>query len=822
MRNRIINILVLLAVFIAGVLFFGRFMNAQVTDSASDLLDSTLPVLCMEVDGCRTGLMYGYKEEMEEMRLRDALVPLTTDRELVLCVKPNGNTIRSVAFSVSAPDTGETIEARKISNFREDGDYQIARFSLEQPIRMNREYPIAFHVETGSGSVHYYTRLIMREELLTDRYLTFVDSFYRTCIDKSYGMELGNYLETDTQVNGTSLAEVDIHSTYSQVTFGNLAPVLVREAVPTIREISPAACTIINEYLISAEIDDQEHYYNVSEYYRLRYGNNRVMLLNFERKMNEVFDGKAGSVTAEGICLGASEREVEYLVSDDGNITVFIADGELWSYNENEGTLSEIFGFHQLGSIPDEREDHRDYEIRIQRVSNEGVVDFSVVGYMNRGKNEGLCGVSIMQYVPDGRFVEERFFIGSRVGFAELKEDTDELLYIAEDGRAFVYINGTVLKADPKTENLETILSGIDPNCFAASQENAMIAWSDSSDRYAIDKLTIMYLENGSTREITAESGRFLRAVGFINEDFIYGIADAADIYTYPAGGKLFAMKELRIETFGGEAVKTYAPEGMWIIGTELKEGLVEIFRAVKENGLYAAAPNDNIMNNRKSANSQVSVSLSSDIRTGTLVTLALPSGKRSLSPLVGSFRMRSVDGGIHFSPQYVLMEEKPCYYAYGKGKLLAILPDVSEAVRLADENYGTVMDREGRYIYERANLKTKVELANEDIPEAFFSGKIAADELAAGLPEGFKVLDLSGCTLDQVLYELSCGRAVRALLPGGTDALIVGYDAYNTLLYNYADGSHYYMGLNDSRAAFSAGGNVFVSYIEPHETIKR
>ena len=64
MKSRIINIAVLLAVFIAGVLFFGKFMNSEVTESASDLLDSTLPVVCVKNDNYRTGLMYGSAGQM--------------------------------------------------------------------------------------------------------------------------------------------------------------------------------------------------------------------------------------------------------------------------------------------------------------------------------------------------------------------------------------------------------------------------------------------------------------------------------------------------------------------------------------------------------------------------------------------------------------------------------------------------------------------------------------------------------------------------------------------------------------------------------------
>ena len=82
-------------------------------------------------------------------------------------------------------------------------------------------------------------------------------------------------------------------------------------------------------------------------------------------------------------------------------------------------------------------------------------------------------------------------------------------------------------------------------------------------------------------------------------------------------------------------------------------------------------------------------------------------------------------------------------------------------------------------------------------------------------------MLNLTGCTLDQVLYQLSQGRAVVTRLGDGSIRVIVGYDRYNTLQYNYDTTEHFYMGINDSTNAMLEGGNVFVTYIESRSTVK-
>ena len=160
-------------------------------------------------------------------------------------------------------------------------------------------------------------------------------------------------------------------------------------------------------------------------------------------------------------------------------------------------------------------------------------------------------------------------------------------------------------------------------------------------------------------------------------------------------------------------------------------------------------------------------------------------------------------------------------FYVYAYGKLQEIVTDPGKAIRDADELVGVVVNREGQYVYERGNKDVENELYNEDVPQGIFSGTIVADELQKAVGDEAVIMNLSGCTLSQVLYEVSMGRAVVTRLADGATTVIVGYDRYNTLLYNFADGSHYYMGINDSTAAFEAGGNVFVSYVEPQKTVK-
>ena len=85
---------------------------------------------------------------------------------------------------------------------------------------------------------------------------------------------------------------------------------------------------------------------------------------------------------------------------------------------------------------------------------------------------------------------------------------------------------------------------------------------------------------------------------------------------------------------------------------------------------------------------------------------------------------------------------------------------------------------------------------------------------LKKNLPD-MEVLDLSGCSLDSVLYFVSRGYPVLTMTEGNSAALIVGYDSKNTILYTPVTGETYKMGLNDTKAYFDSCGNRYIGYIE-------
>ena len=114
----------------------------------------------------------------------------------------------------------------------------------------------------------------------------------------------------------------------------------------------------------------------------------------------------------------------------------------------------------------------------------------------------------------------------------------------------------------------------------------------------------------------------------------------------------------------------------------------------------------------------------------------------------------------------------------YGLGKLQGIFDAAGKAIQKADACGGVVVDADQHYIWERGNRDLKYTIDSEDenteqLRQALAGGKTAVDALTDVYG---KVLDLSGATIDELLYVVNQGRPVVAVIDAQTTLLVVGY----------------------------------------------
>lgn len=815
MRKVVLKIIVLFAVFVGGVFGFSELMTQDTMESTREMENPTLPVLCIDNDGYKINQMFGYTQEMDQTTIRDGIVPLTTDREISVSVNDFGNQIDSVTYEVTNLIDGTVLENAKVGNFKEDGDYVTAAFSLQEPVLMGQEYGLKFTVHMGDKDAYYYTRLVQRASLSTKKYVEFAYNFYERCMNRDGASNLNTYLEPSDTVVNNSYTNISIHSTFHQVTWGDLKPKIYRKPVATVKEINENTGSVVLKYMISAEDGEgNTELYYVTDFYRMRYFQSEVMLLDFYRDTQQIFSGEPTGISTKGIELGIASKTVSFKTNSSTNIAAFVQAGELWSYNSSADKLVQVYSMRNKAA-GDVRDDHRESSIKIVRVEESGDIDFVVYGYMNKDIHEGKVGVSVCHYSSERGAVEEKVFIPCDESFEILNQDLHKLCYVNQKDHIFLYLDNAIYKINLEDMSYEVLLDQINPDCLVASEDQNQIAWMDEMQEYASSHITLMDLDKEETRNIAAGDGRRVKVLGFINKDFIYGIARAEDVVSDVAGNTTFAISHMKIEDFAGNVIKDYQQDGVWISNVNIKEGLIELERVVWSNGAYVETTTDNIMNNQKDQNATVEVRAADSSRQGTVITLVFPNTITSLKPLLAYGKIRITEE----MPTLVLEDAEqsytPEYYVYANGRLEGIYSKPAEAIIYADSQVGVVLNAKQQYVWERGNTETEKDLNNEDIPTVFLSGTLDEQALQEGVGNRAEVMNLTGCTLEEVLYRISEDCAVVARRPDGTAAVIVGYDRYNTLLYNFETGEHYYYAMDDSTALFEAGGNIFISYVE-------
>ena len=804
---------ILLLVFLLGTVGTALLLNSEFTDNRSDFNDAVFPEVMIDMNGTLINRMYGYAQPMQTDFTRDSVTPLDTSKKLTFKVNPYDSEVQSFSYEIRTSDGSKVLENKKIKNLLKEDGYLSVDVEIGSDLRMNQEYSMQIALEMNESTAYYYTRVVSRSQVHASDYAAFVKYFYEACLDKNSADALGSYLEPKTTGASTNYSGININSSLSEVSWGTLAPQLRQEGIPVIKEINETTASVTLEYQITSQNENEEtEIYDVKEFYRMKYQDTRIYLLDFRRSANQVFDGTLPVCSDDGIILGVRDKNVEYMMNDAATVIAFVQEGDLWSYSPGNEKINQIFSFRKAedGDFRDSRTQH---DIKIVRVTDEGDIDFVLYGYMNRGSHEGYEGIGVYHYNHDKNVAEERAFIPVSESFEFLKKDLEKLSYVNEKNELFLILAKNLYKINIEDNSSEILEKGIKNANFVSSDNNDHAAWlvSEGDEKGNIKEIDF---DTCKTRLIAPQKGQKLRTVGFMNEDLIYGILDKSDILKDEEGHKSVGIRTLRIEDFDGNVKKEYQKDGLYITDISVGDTLIEFELSAKSGDTsYVAQKKDTIMNNKKAAANTVRTELVSASRTGVRVKLVFNMTKQTDSPLTMYAKVSSTDKkDIVLDTQ---IPQETAYYVYGQGELDSIYTDPAKAVQRADTLGGVVLNRAQQYVWERGNKKTKIQIGTEELPDILLQGTYDIKTLKKSLKKTGTVIDLSGCSLDSVLYEVSAQRPVIAKTGTNTSVLIVGYDEYNTYLYDPVKKETYPYGMNDSTDLFQKAGNVFITCIE-------
>ena len=793
---------------------FSCLMNSENTDNRTDFQTPEVPCMAMLMGDTEVNRMYGYAKNMETDYVRDTLTPIGTDKTLAVSITPYGREIESLVYEIKSSDGGKVIENNKIKKFKEQENGTLtAEFSLKKSILMNQEYTLMFTLNTDAGSWNYYTRVIQRAGLSTEKYIDFVNNFYQKSVSQDEKGDLSTYLESDDSPGNNSFYDLNIHAGLNMVSWGDLAPEISRPGIPSIKDINENTGSLSITYYITAENGEGEiERYQVEEFFRMRYDQTRVRLLDFHRSAKQILTMEQTIVAGGRLNLGVTDNNIQYKADISGNIVAFVQQGDLWSYNVKNNKLIRIFSFRDTGSN-DERNDNAQHDVKIVRVSKNGDVDFILYGYMNRGDHEGEVGTAVYHYNAEQNVIEEKFFLSSTKSFEFLRQDIQDFAYVSKDGKLYLLLSDTLYQFQMEDKSYKALQEGMKKEYFYVSENGRYAAWMEGMDPYNADAVILLDLETGKQQKVSGDSGTKIRLFGFINNDMVYGLAKEEDIRKN-GNETQFAMYEIRIQNSQGEVKKSYSQDGYYIMNVLFQDNLIQLERARREGDSYTAAGSEQILNNvRDKKDETFSVVMLTTERQANITGIQF--AKTDVQePLTteAKFVENTRDNVLNMEQKETNEE---AYYVYAMGKLWGIYENAAEAIQTADTNAGVVLNRAQQYVWERGNTADKAMLALGDIPDAVKKAPLSADELEKEIQKQGQAVDMTGCTLSQILYQTGAQRPVIVKGEGGAPKVIVGFDGYNTYLYDPSSQTTAPMGMNDSTKAFEENGNVFICYME-------
>lgn len=812
-KKVIIRVAVLLTVFVVSIFGMGKFINQGTSDTTESMRAATQPLIYMLNDGTQLNCLHGYVKEMDVTAMRDALTPIDSDRILNIQIQPFQTKVSNISFEVLSADGKQSLENTQVTKIQEDENYINATLEFQNKTLINTEYMLKIALTVGGKEVYYYTRIIREDGLNAQSYLDYVMGFYESCIGGN-AKNISEGLEPSDTADNTTFAYTNIHNSPEQLVWSGLNVESYYKPVPSIRELNQNTATVVMDYMVTAADEDGNvEYYYVSEYYRLLYHETRLRLLDFERETKEIFNPENAIMTEKGLKLGIVGKDITYKNDLKNNYFAFVQQGALWCYDVSDNKIAQIFSFPQ-DKNSDARDMYNQNNIEIINIDEDGNMYFLVCGYMNRGEHEGESGVAVYYYEEASSTVSECLFVDTKYAYSLLQQDVKTLAYIAEDRQHFyMVLDGNVYAINMETREAESVVSGLNVNCYAGSGSGKWFAWMKENDLYASNTITLINLDTRETREITAPGGKKLRVLGFIEEDLVYGLAEDGDIDTNHPGNEVFPMNEVLIVNSAGQTIKDYVPKNSYVFAATIEDKLITLARMQREGDQYKEIEEDHIVSSIADEESASGISSQHTERKQNETILGIG---RSLTgvktPQVVKCRQLIYEGS-----KEIILETKPreanMYYVYAKGSLDSTYMSVNLAVQRADEMLGVVVNEKQQVVWERGNKKTKLDLDVAAFPSVFKEYSLDVQAIQSKMDQ--TVIDLSGCTLEQVLYFVSQGTPVLAKTPEGV-VIIGGYDEYNTRLLVEGDAELSYAGLQDSTDMFEEAGNVFITYLDP------
>lgn len=851
LKRRLFRVLYAFVVFLITLVVAGSIMNRETVSMTRQPGYSTLPVISFNVYGNEVNPTSGYTTELDMSTVRGVILPVSEDRTVRFTADESLLQMTDLRFEVRSADGSSLVENTPIERLTQSAEERVsASFVIKDLIEYDTEYMLVILAEKDDQTIRYYTRMVCSAQdatYHTREKLDFVTAFHENSLDREKASAIATYIESNAEGDNSSYARVDIHSSFQQITFGDLS--VTSHTKPQIRicDLQPQTGEFLLDYTLNVKDEEgRVREYAVTESYQLRYAPERIYLLEYDREMNYLFRGEKEDVVNGTLQLSVTDPVMQMQESDGGNTLVFRVENRLYAYNLTENKLSLLYAFDDEVR----RQAAMSREMKILQIDEAGNVFFLVSGYISRGRYEGASGVLVYYFDAAVNTVEEVVFLPTQAAPQVLNAGIRRLAFVNQEELLYLMPDENVYCVDLKKRTAQVIIEDLARGTYEISASGSKMIWQGAEED-AQKQMHFIDFNSGVEQTIAAEGSDRIKPLGFMGEDLVYGLLRPSDVRLDAVGNPVEPMYSIRIRDVAGNVLENYEKEGIYITDAYTNENQLQLVRVRYDASVNSYTPEtaDQIMDTLPAAQTANRLRVRTDPVQKNLVELVLKNNVdgADLKLLTPGEVLR--EEGVALS-LHKNTEPAECYYVYDKGEIVALYASVADAIRYAYDRFGYVTDLHGRVIWGRGNLVTRNQIMA--ITSMVESGQVRAEsgekslsacldlmlthagvsrnvnlllsegnsayEILGSSLSNVTVLDLTGCRMNATLYYANRDLPVLAGLNDGSNVLLIGFNERNVVIADPVAGTVSKMGMNDAAAYFERNGNRFLTYFPVSE----
>ncbi len=834
LKGIIIKCAVLLVIFTAVIALYFVLNHEEPELPEENLETATLPVITMHYENLELNVLHGYTNAMEAQYMRDVITPISADRKLNISIYRYDNNIAGISYELRSLDTARLIENVALEQWDVNDDVTNAVLDISTIPDKDTEYLLIIKLITEKhGDIYYYSRIMEQSESDIPEQFEFVTGFSKSTLDNvAFENYIGN-LEISTSRDNTNLADVDLHSSFSNLTWGNMVVERVSVPVVSITEISGDTSCFKLKYKVRALNDyDTYQYYNVTEFFRIRLGINATYLHVYDRTVEQVFDPTTQNISKTRINLGLdSDLDIKYKTNSSGSFVSFVKDGSLWTMDMKQNRIISIFSFEEMKD-GDVRMEYDQFDIDIISTDDDGNTLFLVYGYMEKGAHEGEVGVALYKYSYEENTVKELVFVPSTKPYNILKDSVGKFAYMTEDDLLYFMIGNSIYTVTMDSNEYMQLVTNLTTGNYIINESNNILAWHENTSIYGADSIRVIDVEKHEDYTIKANEGEYIKVIGFIENDLIYGTARAYDIHTDTIGNTVFPMYKIDVllhtdsteeETTSNESQpeipkETYAKDNVYVSGVTITNNILHLTRLSKDaNGNFISIDEDKLVNRQAQSTDIIEIStITTDLKKKELIlnfayTVTSSNSLSFVSTDTFSFTSANeldLNDGIN---------NENDYYVYAYGDLVATYTNLKDAINYANDNYGMVVASSGNIMWAKI---TKPDLAKLSDTTVLVSRNYSSlDAILADT--NYVSYNLTGTTFANILYFGAQDIPVITYTQELGYVILSAYSSYagvvDTIAFtSLATGEITKLPYSTAVANVQAAGNIFVVMTQP------